>query len=56
MKTNGKITVRYLRSNELYDIYVVTGFQNEKEEPEPIYTKRPRNQGYDEEEVLNDYI
>jgi len=49
MTKNG-ITVVYVRSNEAYDIYRVMGNGFSK------YVEMPRNCGYTEEDVLNDYI
>lgn len=49
MTKNG-ITVTYLYSNALYDIYKVSG--NGLNE----YAERVRNQGYSEQSVLDDYI
>lgn len=48
MATENGITVRYVRSNEAYDIFKVFGNGHD------TYVQRPR--GTSEEDVLNDFL
>lgn len=56
MKSKNGVSVKYIRSNEAHDIFLVIGIEyNEKNEtPEGFYVERLRGH-YLEEDVLNDY-
>jgi len=56
MKTKNNITVHWIRCNEVYDIYEVTGVENIDEDVEPIYHKELRSNGSTEESVLEEYL
>lgn len=56
MKNINGITVTYITSNEIYDIYAVGGIDNVEENEDIHYHEELRNSGSDEEYVLNLYI
>lgn len=53
MKTNGKITVEYIRSNEIEDVFAVNGAKvDENENPVTEYIKTLRSANYSEQDIL----
>jgi hypothetical protein len=50
MESKNGVLVRYLRSDETHDIYIVLGVMEEPDEPK--YHKELRNTGSDEKYVL----
>lgn len=56
MATKNGIQVKYITSNEAYDIYSISGLNTEKENGELIYHTELRNIGSTENYVLMQYV
>lgn len=56
MSNPSEVKAVYVRSNAIYDIYVINGIENVEEDGEPYYHYELRNNGTTEQDITDQYL